>query len=89
MTDSDELDMKYPCLHLDGGEVWEHVFLIGSNVYIEDISLKGAPHPLRLTIYTELRRSPSHCIVLSPGFDSKTPTHPLSCLENQCGKHKC
>ena len=45
MTDSDELDMKYPCLHLDGGEVWEHVFLIGSNVYIEDISLKGAPHP--------------------------------------------
>ena len=75
--------MKYPCLHLDGGEVWEHVFLIGSNVYIEDISLKGAPHPLRLTIYTELRRSPSHCIVLSPGIDSETPTHPLSCLRNQ------
>ena len=68
ITDSDELDMKYPCLHLDGGEVWEHVFLIESNVYIEDISLKGAPHPLRLTIYTELRRSPSHCIVLG-SFD--------------------
>jgi hypothetical protein len=31
--------------HLDGGEVWEHVFLYESNVFIEGISLKGAPHP--------------------------------------------
>ena len=77
--------MKYSCIILDGGEVWVHVFLYESNVYIEAISLRGAPHPLRLFIkfYTELRRSPSHCIVLKSWIDSETPTHPLSCLIDQ------
>ena len=31
--------------HLDGGEVWEHVFLYESNVFIDGISLKGARTP--------------------------------------------
>ena len=40
--------MKYLYLILDEGEVWVHVFLYESNAYIVAISLKGAPHPLRL-----------------------------------------
>ena len=64
--------MKYSGLILDEGEAWVHVFLYESNVYIEVISLKGAPPPLRLFIYTELRRPPSHCIVLKSWIDSET-----------------
>ena len=75
--------MKYSGIILDEGEVWVHVFLYESNVYIVSISLRGAPHPLRFFIYAELRRSPSHCIVLKSWIDSETPTHPLSCLTDQ------
>ena len=45
ISESDEMNMKYLCLILDEGEVWVHVFLEKSNVYIVAISLKGAPHP--------------------------------------------
>jgi len=45
------MDMKYPCSILDEGEVWVHVFLYESYVYIKDNSLKGAPHPLCLYLY--------------------------------------
>ena len=82
--------MKYPCPHLDGGEVWEHVFLMESNVCIEDISLKGAPHPPGDSLFILSCGSPPLiALCLGPSIDSETPTHPLSCLLNQYENHEC
>ena len=65
--------MKYPCSILDEGEVWVHVFLYESYVYIKDYSLKGAPHPLCLYLYGVAAIPPLIALCLSPGLILRHP----------------
>ena len=73
--------MKYPSFTLNEGL---HVFSHGR---IPIVSSKVHAPSTTLCFIPELRLA-RHCIVLSP-IDSKTPTHPLSCLTDQYEYHEC